>query len=597
MKKNLFQAQAAQERNYQGENPVRTFAYLYSGQRGRLLLAALLYVIKHSPAWAMPLVTAHILDLVTSPGPTTLRDLALNIAILAGLLLQNIPMHFLYVRQISQAVRTMGTQLRSAIVHRLQQLSIGYYKSHSAGRLQNKVLRDVEAIEQLTRTLYEGGLGALVNIIIALLTTSIRAPIFLLIFLVTVPVAAGVLRKLRGALAERNAAFRLELERMSARVIEMTHLIPVTRAHGLEADAIQRVDDTLSEVKQAGLELDATTALFNAAAWVTFNLFNIACLAFTSWAYYTRFIKITVGDIVLLTGYFNSLTNAVLLLANMIPDISKGFESIRSIGEILQSPDLEHNQGKRAVRTVRGELDFDQVSFRYPDGDEDAVHGFSLQVGPGETVALVGPSGSGKTTVLNLAIGFIRPTSGQLLLDGVDMERIDLRTYRRHLSVVSQETILFDGSVRENVTYGGKIFNEEVILRALQDANALDFVLRLPKGLETNLGERGARLSGGQKQRLAIARALVRDPRILILDEATSSLDSESEALIQEALERLMRGRTTLVVAHRLSTIRNADRIVLMEEGQIMEAGTHETLLKNAGVYAGLYARQGVRSS
>ncbi|MGB8214951.1 MAG: ABC transporter ATP-binding protein [Anaerolineales bacterium] len=584
------ESQAAQERNYQGENPVRTFMYLYGDQRGRLVLAVLLYFIKASPVWAMPLVTAHIIDLVANGGPKTLENLWLTALILAAMLIQNIPMHYLYVRQISQAVRSMSTQLRSAIVHRLQQLSIDYYKSQSAGRLQNKVLRDVESIETLTRTLYDTGLGAIFAMIIAIITTSIRAPAFLLVFLVTVPVAAAVLRSLRGAMTERNAAFRVELERMSVRVIEMTHLIPITRAHGLEEDEIERVDATLSEVKHAGLELDATTAVFSGVSWVTFNLFNIGCLVFTAWSYYTRFIPISIGDIVLLTGYFNSLTNSVLQLTNTVPDIAKGFESIRSIGEVLQSPDLEHNQGKQAVERVRGEVVFENVSFRYPDGEADAVRDFSLTVRPGETVALVGPSGSGKTTVLNLVIGFIRPTTGRLRLDGTDMESLDLRTYRRFLSVVSQDTILFDGTVRENITYGLKFFSEAAVENALRDANALDFVEHLPLGLETNLGEKGARLSGGQKQRLAIARALIRDPRVLILDEATSALDTESEALIQEALEHLMRGRTTFVVAHRLSTIRNADRIIVMEAGRIAESGDHAQLLENNGVYARLYS-------
>jgi ATP-binding cassette subfamily B protein len=496
------------------------------------------------------------------------------------------------VRSISQAARSMETRLRSAICRRLQHLSIGYYTRQSAGTLQTKVLRDVEAIEQLTRGLFDVGLSAVAQLVCALIVTGARVPWFLIFFAGTIPLAALLMRAIHRHVTERNKALRQEIERMSNRVIEMTNLIPITRAHGLEGSAMERVDTSLERVRDAGLRVDAINSVFGAISWVAFNFFNMACLVFAAWACFTQFLPITPGDVVMLTGYFGMLTGSVLGLTNALPMILRGFEAVRSIGEVLECPDLEQNEGKAAVACVRGEFVFENVSFRYDGVEAHAVREFSLSVRAGETIALVGPSGAGKSTVLNLVIGFIRPTSGVIRLDGRAMAELDLRTYRRFVSVVPQESILFDGTIRENVTYGLKSVAEATLVRALRDANAWEFVSRLPDGIDTPVGEKGARLSGGQKQRLAIARALIRDPRVLILDEATSALDSESEAQIQEALERLMRGRTTFVVAHRLSTIRHASRIVAMRSGRIEEIGTHGELLAAGGLYASLHARQ-----
>jgi ATP-binding cassette subfamily B protein len=338
--------------------------------------------------------------------------------------------------------------------------------------------------------------------------------------------------------------------------------------------------------------MDKLNAKFGALAWVSFQGFSMGCLILAAFAALAGWGGITAGEVVLVSSYFALITGSVLGLVGMAPQVTKGLESIRSIGEVLQCPDLENNEGKAAIAEVRGAFRFEDVSFAYPGSALAALHGFSLDVTPGETIALVGPSGAGKSTILNLVIGFIRPTGGRLLCDGHDMDAHDLRTFRRFLAVVPQESILFDGTIRENVVYGLPAVPDDVVERALRDANAWDFVQKLPQGLATPVGEKGARLSGGQKQRLAIARALIRDPRVLILDEATSALDTETEALIQEALSRLMRGRTTFVVAHRLSTIRDAHRIVVLDQGRIAEIGTHEALLRNGGLYARLHAKQ-----
>jgi ATP-binding cassette subfamily B protein len=237
---------------------------------------------------------------------------------------------------------------------------------------------------------------------------------------------------------------------------------------------------------------------------------------------------------------------------------------------------------------LRGEIVFDRVSFSYPSGREVALGNIDLHVKAGETLAIVGESGAGKSTLVNLAIGFRQPTSGVVRLDGHDLQGLDLRTYRRQIGVVPQTTLLFNGTLRENVTYGLEKISDDALWKVLADANLADFVRALPRGLDTPLGESGTRLSGGQRQRLAIARALMRNPHLVILDEATSALDTESERLVQEALVRLTQGRTTLIVAHRFSTIRHAHRIIVLHHGQIVEQGTSVDLLAQNGHFSRL---------
>ncbi len=580
------------EDNYRGDRPLKTLLYLYREDGSKIALSMLFYVIKHSPVWLMPLVVANVIDIISNPSTHSISELWLNGGILAASVVQNIPTHYLHIKFMSAATHNMETNLRSAIARRLQQLSLGFYHQKSTGTLQTKILRDVEAIEKLTTNLFQFLPATVLTILVAIVTTAFRAPWFLGFFLLTVPAAVILVRMLRNPIRDRNHALRQQIEALSAHLIEMIKLIPITRAHGIEEAQIARIEGKLITVKQAAMQLDSINAIANASSWVTFRLFDCVCLLTSAWLAYTRQLGVTPGDVVLLTGYFDSLTNSVIQITNLLPQIGQGFESIRSVGEILECPDLEHNQGKATVNSVRGCFTFESVSFTYPHTKRHAIKDFSLHVEPGETTAIVGPSGAGKSTLLNLVIGFLRPTAGQILLDGCDMQTLDLRTYRRFLSVVSQETILFEGTVRENILYGTNHIERELLLQAIQDANAEEFIRELPQALETRIGENGTKLSGGQRQRLAIARALIRDPRVLVLDEATAALDTASEALIQEALERLMQNRTTFVVAHRLSTIRKAHRIVVIEQGRISEIGSHDQLLANSGTYAKLHALQ-----
>lgn len=577
---------------YQSNRPFRTLIVLYSQDWGNIGRGMGFYCLKHSPEWLRPLILANIIDIISQPEGHTLRELCLNGAVLAASILQNIPTHYLHRQYMSQAIRSMESQLRMALSSTLQQLSLSFYHRNSTGSLQSKLLRDVEAIQVLTNQIFQFLPSTLMTIGVAVVVTAMRVPWFLLFFAATVPIAAVLIRILRQPLKERNHALRRQMETMSARLIEMIKLIPLTRAHGVETTEMSKTESRLENVRQAAIRLDSINAITNASSWVTLRLFSSICLVTSASLAFTGRMNVSIGDVVLLTGYFDSLTMALVQILNILPQLGKGFEAIGSMGEILESTEIESNQGLVTLNRIRGEFLFEKVNFVYPHTETNSIADFSLKVEPGETIALVGQSGAGKSTLLNLIIGFLQPTQGRILLDGRDLNTIDKRTYRRFISVVSQETILFEGTVRENILYGREQISEDKLQQAITDANALEFIRELPQGLETTIGENGVKLSGGQRQRLALARALIRDPRVLILDEATASLDTTSESLIQSALERLMQQRTTFVAAHRFSTIRQADRIVVLSKGKIAEIGDYRSLLANEGIFAQLHRLQ-----
>ncbi len=577
---------------YRSDAPLWTLMRLYRHDWPQLALSFVFYVIKHSPEWIRPLVIANVIDLVSQPSQHNLRELWLNGLILAVMILQNLPTHYLHIRTMSAVTRQMESNLRSAMTQRLQQLSIGFYKQRSSGTLQAKLLQDVEKIQQLTSNLFQFVPSALLTIVIAITVTARRAPWFLLFFLATVPAAVGLIRVLREPMRDRNHVFRKQVETMSAHLSDMIRLIPVTRAHGAEAEAMQRANRQLAAVQQAGMRLDSINAITNASTWVVLRLFNALCLITAAWLAFEGRYGLSAGDVVLLTGYFDTLTQSTVQILAVLPQISTGFEAIRSVGEVLECPDMEYNQGKLQLQQLSGEFRFERVSFTYPDQLQPALQDLNFAVPQGCTLALVGPSGAGKSTLVNLVIGFLRPTQGTLFLDGQDMNTLDLRSYRQWLSVVSQNTILLEGTIRENILYGTQGISRHQLQQALEDAHADEFIRQLPAGLDTYIGENGTKLSGGQRQRLAIARALIRDPQVLILDEATASLDTASEALIQAALQNLMQNRTSFVVAHRLSTIRHADTILVLDSGKIVESGNHATLMTASGFYQQLHQLQ-----
>lgn len=293
---------------------------------------------------------------------------------------------------------------------------------------------------------------------------------------------------------------------------------------------------------------------------------------------------ITIGEVALYQTYFGGIVNRISALVGLLPTISKGTESLISVGEILSANDVEDNTGKKKLKTLEGEFDFKDVCFGYTP-EKRILNHLDLHVNKGETIALVGESGAGKSTVLNMVIGFNKANSGTITIDGNNIDDIDLRSYRRHLAVVPQTSVLFSGTIRDNITYGLPSVSKAQLDMAIKAANLTSFIDSLPQGLDTVVGEHGGKLSGGQRQRISIARAIIRNPKVIVLDEATSALDSVSEKEIQDAIDNLTRERTTFIVAHRLSTIRNADKIAVMRDGHCAEYGTYEELMALKGEF------------
>lgn len=462
---------------YDPNRPMRTLVRLFRPERAKLTGAAVAYAFKHSPVWVMPLLTAMIIDIVVEQRP--LRELWVATAVLVVIIAQNLPVSILYIKALSLSVRNVESGLRMALARRLQELSIGYHRRMSAGVLQAKIVRDVENVVESTRQTFDSAMGAVTTMLGALIITGIRTPEFLPIFLLAVPASAVLIVAMRKRMSARNRAFRHHIESMSARVSEMTHLIPITRAHALERRELDRLDSTLVSVREAGIRLDVFNGRFGALAWITFQLLSVACLVGAAYAAYTGLFGVSAGDVVMLSTYFMQLTGSVTVLLTLTPMIAKGLESVRSMGEVLVADELERNEGKRTVDSVAGAVSFENVTFQYDDADAPALQDVTLDVRSGETVAFVGPSGSGKSTILNMVIGFLAPTSGTIRIDGNSVSDIDLRSYRRFMAVVPQESLLFEGSVRDNVTYGSHDLSDEQVWDALRSANAAGFVTEM----------------------------------------------------------------------------------------------------------------------
>ncbi len=566
------------------------FGKILKMNKGSIILSVLIYLLQTLPVWVTPILTADIINTVVvaiqdgyGVRPELLEYILIRTGIIVVLILLNNPTTRLRYSVVSKMNRRTSAGIKASVVRKLQHLSITYHKDIQSGRIQSKFLKDTESIDMLLSTFMHGLLPSIINIIIATTISIYNNGIVSLFFLLIIPVNVILTKFFRKKLKKIYRDYRIKTEDLSAKMNTMLEMLPVTKSHGLEQTEIVHFDKKIKALVGSGYEVDKKTANFGSWVYVVHAGLGALCVVFCCVLALNGMIG--VGDIILYQSMFNQISNSVSSLTNQLPTIASGTEALNSVSEIMNETDVETSIGKREIIKIEGNITFDNVCYSYPDGDQDVLHNFSLSVKKGECIAVVGSSGSGKTTLMNLIIGFMMPNSGKIMIDDNSITDLNLSEYRHHISVVPQNSILFPGSIKENITYGKDKYTEEDLNRVVEMANLQEFLKELPDGINTDVGEHGAKLSGGQRQRITIARALIRNPKILILDEATSALDNISEFHVQKAIASSIRGRTTFIVAHRLSTIRDADRIVVLEQGEMVECGTYAELMAKKGKF------------
>lgn len=565
------------------QRPVKIILSFYKGKRLKLCRAAVFLMLQRSPVWILPLITAQIVNTATSPGRDWKRVLILCLVLGGAFIVQNVVTNYKATRIFSRINRDIEKNLRNVLIYKLQHLSILFHKDIQTGRLQSKVMRDVENIQVLLDQIFKVLFFFVLDLAVIVVITLNNSPTVLIFFVVAAPVTVLAMALFRRPIQKNNSDFRDGMEKTQGELAEMLQMIPVTRAHGLQNEEINRMNRGFMELSRRGYQLDLVNSIFGATSWVIFQLFQLVCLVFTG--YLACAGKISIGEVVLYQTYFGQLIGQISTLVNVYPQVCKGVESVKSIGDLMLDPKMEEDNSIIPLGELKGQVELCDVTFRYPDSDRKILSEFQVKVPAGESIAFVGESGSGKSTVLNMITGFLTPTEGKVLIDGINMKNLGMTEYRKQIAVVSQNILLFSGTIRDNITYGMKAVQDDEILDVIEKVGLLELLQNMPAGLNTRLGEQGDRLSGGQKQRISIARALIRRPKIIVFDEATSALDPASEKKVQSATRLMMGQCTVFMVAHRLSTIKEADRIAVVKAGAIVELGSYGELMEKRGIF------------
>jgi ATP-binding cassette subfamily B protein len=565
---------------------VWSFALRYPG---RIAIAALALLVAAGAWSAVPYGFKLIIDKGFAFGAGTSRDIARwfeYLLLLVGVMALSTAVRFYYVSWLGE--RTVA-DIRLAVHRNLLRLSPGFFEENRPAEITSRVTVDTTIIEQVVGTTVSVALRnlimgvACVGILFAL-APKLAGMILLGAILVVLPIA--ILGRRVRAISTRSQDRIADLGTVTSEVLGAMKIV---QAFNQQQRETSRFSAAVQQVFATAKRRILVRALMTAI--VIFIIFGAITMIIWQGAIDVAAGRMTGGTIAAFVLYGGLVAGAFGNLSEVYGDLLRAAGASERLSELLNAePDIRAPANPvRLPEPPRGALTFEHVTFHYPTRREtSALDDFSLEVQPRERLAVVGPSGAGKTTLFQLAERFYDPQSGRVLLDGVDLREADPADIRQRIAMVPQETVIFAASARDNLRYGNWDASEDELWQAARDANAEEFLRALPDGLDTYMGEGGARLSGGQRQRIAIARALLRDAPLLLLDEATSALDAESERLVQDALDRLMADRTTIVIAHRLATVRAADRIVVMDHGRIVEEGTHATLNARGGLYSRL---------
>ncbi|PGS49703.1 ABC transporter ATP-binding protein [Bacillus sp. AFS041924] len=485
----------------------------------------------------------------------------------------------------------MENDMRSELFSHMQKLSFSFYDKEKTGQLMSRVTNDLLLISELYHHGPEDYVKYFVRFIGAffiLFYINAQLTIAVFCFLPFLGSFALYFNKVLNRTIRKN---KERIADVNAQVEDSLSGIRVVKSFANEQVEVENFNRANSRFLDSRKKTYKAEAYFYNGVEIFLQLITITVIIVGSANIINN--SLDLADLITFLLYIGFMIEPIQKLTHMSTQFHEGITGFQRFMEIMNlMPEIGNKQSAITLSKVTGKIEFKQVSFRYEEYLENVLVNTSLQIQPGEYIAVVGPSGVGKTTLCSLIPRFYDVTDGELLVDGINVRDIDLNSLRNNIGIVQQDVYLFTGTVYENIRYGNQSANEEEIIEAAKHANAHDFIMKLPNGYHTEIGQRGVKLSGGQKQRLSIARVFLKNPPILILDEATSSLDNESESIVKEALEILAKGRTTIVIAHRLSTIRNAERIIVITGEGIVEQGNHNELLKNGGAYRKLYSRQ-----